>query len=255
MAVSASTAFAVSVAFTMSFAFATAFTVTVSVTFAFTAAFTVTMMVAVTFTTAFTFSVTMFVATAATAFFVTTAVIAATAATFTAHHVDETLNFFVGSFAHGDNLTLEVQVLTCEGVVQVDNDRIVFYFEYNTLETVAIRIDEGQYRTGIDHFLIEVTIDAKYLLVKFEYVLFFVRTISLLNVENEVKVVPFLECGDLCLERVECHAHARDKLEGMFNGSFFYKLVNALFVVCKEFVCHSDIHVGSLFHCCIDYNV
>ena len=251
----ATAAFAVTVAvpFTMSAATA-AFAVTMTMSFAMTAAataFAVTVTMSFTMTaaaTAFAVTVAMFFAmTAAAAAFA--AIVATAAAALAAHHVDQTLYFRIGSIAHLHHVSLEMQVLTGQRVIQVNNHFVGLYFEHNALKTITVAVHQGQHGTGIYHIFVKMSVHAEHLFVKLYHVFIHVRAVSIVYFQLKVKSIAGSQCADFLFKRVERHTHAGDKLERMLSRSFLYQFVNTFFVVAIEFVCHGDILVGSLFHC------
>lgn len=176
------------------------------------------------------------------------AVFAATAAAFTAHHVDETLYFFVCSVALRYYLAFEVQVLAGQWMIEVNDYGAFFHFKHKALEMVAVGVHQRQHSTGINHVFVETAVHAERFLGQFEHMLFFVGAVSLVLFENKVECVALFQTFKLCLEGFERHAHACYKLKGMFYRSFLNQFVNALLVVGKEFVCYCNILVWSLFH-------
>lgn len=223
------------------------------------ATFAVTMVM--TAAAAFAFAVTMSVATAATFAFAVAVTTAATfsvfmiavstasaAATFAAQHLDELLELFIGGVAHGGHLTLEVERLASQGMVEVDHHSRVFYFEHQTIETVAVSVHQGENGTRVNGLLVEFAVDVEGLLREFEHVLLLIWSVGFLYAQREVEFIAFVEGGNVLLESIEGYAHAGDEVEGMFGSGLFHEFVDAFGVVGVEFVCHVDILVGSLFH-------
>lgn len=232
-------------------AFAFTMTMSMAVTTAAAFAFAMTMTVTMSMTTAaaFAFTVTMSVATAATfSVFMIAISTASAAATFAAQHLDELLEFFIGGVAHGGHLTLEVERLASQGMVEVDHHSRVFYFEHQTVETVAVGVHQGENGTRVNGLLVEFAVDVEGLLREFEHVLLLIWSVSFLYAQREVEFIAFVEGGNVLLESIEGYAHAGDEVEGMFGSGLFHEFVDAFGVVGVEFVCHVDILVGSLFH-------
>lgn len=147
---------------------------------------------------AFTFAVTATAAAFTFAMSATAAFAAATATTaFTAHLVDEFLNFGIGGIAESNDLATEVEILACEGVIEVYYDLVFFYFEYDTLKAYAVSIDERKYGTGIYGILVETAVDLENLLVEFEYTFFHVRTVGFVLLQKEIKFLTFAESENL----------------------------------------------------------
>lgn len=224
---------------------AATFAVTMAMTAAAAFAFAVTMSV----TTAATFAFAVAVTTAAafTVFMVAVST-ASAAATFAAQHLDELLEFFIGGVAHGGYLTLEVERLASQGMVEVDHHSRVFYFEHQTVETVAVGVHQGENGTRVNGLLVEFAVDVEGLLREFEHVLLLIWSVGFLYAQREVEFIAFVEGGNVLLESIEGYAHAGDEVEGMFGSGLFHEFVDAFGVVGVEFVCHVDILVGSLFH-------
>ena len=174
---------------------------------------------------------------------VVAAAVAAAAATLAAHHVEHALYLFSGGLACRDYFAAKVQGLAGKGMVEVNRNGVFLHLGHQTLETVAVGIDEGQHGTGIDALFVETPVDAEHAFVKFHHVLLHVRAVSLLNRKREVKLVAGGEAAYFLLKGIERKAHAGDELEGVVFRGFLYEFVNAFGVVGKEFVCHGDILV------------
>lgn len=200
---------------------------------------------------AFAFAMFVLAATFAFAVFVVmaTATAFAVAAAVAAFVVDERLNFLVSGIAHGYNLALEVEVLAGERVVEVDDDGVVFELKHKALKAHAVCINQRQYGTGVNHVLVEAAVDGKCLLWQFDDVVLLVGAISLVNFQHKVESFAFGQGQYLVFKRVECNAKARDKLEGVLDGSLLDQFVNAFVVVGVQFVCYCYILVRCLlFH-------
>lgn len=174
---------------------------------------------------------------------VVAATVAAAAATLAAHHVEHALYLFSRSLACRDYFAAKVQGLAGKGMVEVNRNGVFLHLGHQTLETVAVGIDEGQHGTGINALFVETAVDAEHAFVEFHHVLLHVRAVSLLNREREVKLIAGGEAAHFFLKGIERKAHAGDELEGVVFRGFLYKFVNAFGVVGKEFVCHGDILV------------
>lgn len=174
---------------------------------------------------------------------VVAATVAAAAATLAAHHVEHALNLFSGGLACRDYFAAKVQGLAGKGMVEVNRNGVFLHLGHQTLETVAVGIDQGQHGTGIYALFIETAVDAEHAFVEFHYVLLHVRAVSLLDREREVKLVAGGEAAHFFLKGIERETHAGDELEGVVFRGFLYKFVNAFGVVGKKFVCHGDILV------------
>lgn len=248
-------AFAVTVTMTLAMTAAAAtFAVTMTMTLAMTTAaatfaVTVTMTLAMTAAaTTFAVTVTLAMTTAATAFAFAAAVLAATAAALAAHHVNQSLDFIVSSVAHHHHFALEVQILASQRMVQVYDHRVVLHLKHQALEAVAIAVNERKHGTGINHFLVEVTVDAENLFVEFKHMFLLVRAVSIVNLQHEVESLASLQFVYFCFKSIKRHTHTGDKLERVFSRSFFYEFVNTFFVIGVQFVSHRNILVWSLFH-------
>ena len=174
---------------------------------------------------------------------VVAAALAATAATLAAHHVEHALYLFCRSLACRDYFAAKVQGLAGKGMVEVNRNGVFLHLGHQTLETVAVGIDEGQHGTGIYALFIETAVDAEHAFIEIHHVLLHVRTVSLLNRKREVKLIAGGEAAHFFLKGIERKAHAGDELEGMVFRRFLYEFVNAFGVVGKKFVCHGDILV------------
>ena len=236
----AAATFAVTMTMTLAMTTAAAtFAVTVTMTLAMTAA-------AATFAVAVT--VTLAMTTAATAFAFAAAVLAATAAALAAHHVNQSLDFIVSSVAHHHHFALEVQILASQRMVQVYDHRVVLHLKHQALKAVAIAVNERKHGTGVNHFLVEVTVDAENLFVEFKHMFLLVRAVSIVNLQHEVESLASLQFVYFCFKSIKRHTHTGDKLERVFSRSFFYEFVNTFFVIGVQFVSHRNILVWSLFH-------
>ena len=174
---------------------------------------------------------------------VVAATVAAAAATLAAHHVKHALNLFSGGLACRHHFAAEVQGLAGKGMVEVYRNGVFLHLGHQTLETVAVGIDEGQHGTGIYALFIETAVNAEHAFVEFHHVLLHVRAVCLLDREREVKLIAGGEAAHFFLKGIERKAHAGDELEGVVFRGFLYKFVNAFGVVGKKFVCHGDILV------------
>ena len=174
---------------------------------------------------------------------VVAAALAAAAATLATHHVEHALNLFSGGLACRDYFAAKVQGLAGKRMVEVHRNGVFLHLGHQTLETVAVGIDEGQHGAGIDALFVETSVDAEHAFVKFHHVLLHVRAVSLLDREREVELIAGGEAAYFLLKGIERKAHAGDELEGVVFRGFLYKFVNAFGVVGKEFVCHGDILV------------
>ena len=174
---------------------------------------------------------------------VVAATVAAAAATLAAHHVEHALYLFCRGLACRDYFAAKVQGLAGKGMVEVNRHSAFLHFCHQTLETVAVGIDEGQHGAGIDALFVETSVDAEHAFVEFHHVLLHVRAVSLLNRKREVKLIAGGEAAHFFLKGIERKAHAGDELEGVVFRGFLYKFVNAFGVVGKKFVCHGDILV------------
>ena len=248
-------AFAVTVTMTLAMTAAAAtFAVTMTMTLAMTtaaAAFAVTMTMTLAMTAAaatFAMTVTFAMTTAATAFAFAATVLAATAAALAAHHVNQSLDFIVSSVAHHHHFALEVQILASQRMVQVNDHRVVLHLKHQALKAVAIAVNERKHGTGVNHFLVEVTVDAENLFVEFKHMFLLVRAVSIVNLQHEVESLASLQFVYFCFKSIKRHTHTGDKLERVFSRSFFYEFVNTFFVIGVQFVSHRNILVWSLFH-------
>ena len=174
---------------------------------------------------------------------VVAATVAAAAATLAAHHVEHALYLFCRSLACRDYFAAKVQGLAGKGMVEVNRNGVFLHLGHQTLETVAVGIDEGQHGTGIYALFIETAVNAEHAFIEFHHVLLHVRAVSLLNREREVELIAGCEAAHFFLKGIEREAHAGDELEGMVFRGFLYEFVNAFGVVGKKFVCHGDILV------------
>lgn len=196
------------------------------------------------FVLAATFAFAVVMATATT--FATAFAVAAAVAAFV---VDKRLNFLVSGIAHGYNLPLEVEILAGERVVEVDDNGVVFELKHKSLKAHAVGINQRQYGTGVNHVLVEAAVDGESLLGQFDDVVLLVGAISLVNFQHKVESFAFGQGQYIVFKRVECNAKARDKLEGVFDGSLLYQFVNTFVVVGVKFVCYCYILVRCLlFH-------
>ena len=174
---------------------------------------------------------------------VVAATVAAAAATLAAHHVEHALNLFSGGLACRHHFAAKVQGLAGKGMVEVYRNGVFLHLGHQTLETVAVGIDQRQHGTGIDALFIETAVNAEHAFIEFHHVLLHVRAVSLLDREREVELVAGGKAAHFLLKGIERETHAGDELEGVVFRGFLYKFVNAFGVVGKEFVCHGDILV------------
>ena len=174
---------------------------------------------------------------------VVAAALATAAATLATHHVEHALYLFCRCLACRDYFAAKVQGLAGKGMVEVNRYGVFLHLGHQTLETVAVGIDEGQHGTGIYALFIETAVDAEHAFVEFHHVLLHVRAVSLLYGKREVELIAGCEAAYFFLKVIEREAHAGDELEGMVFRRFLYEFVNAFGVVGKKFVCHGDILV------------
>ena len=97
------------------------------------------------------FAMTVMSTAAVAATTVAATIVATASTTFTTQHIDETLDFLIGSIAQGYDCSLEMQGFASQGVVEVNDYGLVFYFKYQSLETVAVCIDQRKNCSRIDH--------------------------------------------------------------------------------------------------------
>ena len=171
------------------------------------------------------------------------ATVAAATATLAAHHVEHALYLFSGGLACRHHFAAKVQRLAGKGMVEVNRNGVFLHLGHQTLETVAVGIDEGQHGTGIYALFIETAVNAEHAFIEFHHVLLHVRAVSLLDREREVELIAGGEAAYFLLKGIERKAHAGDELEGVVFRGFLYEFVNAFGVVGKKFVCHGDILV------------
>ena len=174
---------------------------------------------------------------------VVAATVAAAAATLAAHHVEHALYLFSGGLACRDYFAAKVQGLAGKGMVEVNRNGVFLHLGHQTLETVAVGIDEGQHGAGIYALFIETAVDAEHAFVEFHHVLLHVRTVSLFYGKREVELIAGGERAHFFLKGIKREAHAGNELERMVFRRFLYEFVNAFGVVGKKFVCHGDILV------------
>src|SRR5574344_2749513 len=134
-------------------------------------------------------------------FTVATAVTAvATALVSAAQLIDEALDFLLSSLTSFQYLTSKVQSLACQRMVQVHFYVIVCYFQYFTIESVAVFILQRHNCIFIDVLTVEVAVHMKHLFVQVDDMSQFVITVSLLLVELEVEFCIFLQFQQFSLE-------------------------------------------------------
>ena len=136
---------------------------------------------------------------------VVAAALAAAAATLAAHHVEHALNLFSGGLACRDYFAAKVQGLAGKGMVEVYRNGVFLHLGHQTLETVAVGIDEGQHGAGIYALFIETAVNAEHAFIEFHHVLLHVRAVSLLDREREVKLVAGGEAAHFFLKGHPLH--------------------------------------------------
>src|SRR5574344_878709 len=110
----------------------------------------------------------IFFTVAVATFTVATAVTAvATALVSAAQLIDEALDFLLSSLTSFQYLTSKVQSLACQRMVQVHFYVIVCYFQYFTIESVAVFILQRHNCIFIDVLTVEVAVHMKHLFVLF----------------------------------------------------------------------------------------
>ena len=168
---------------------------------------------------------TLVVATAiATAF---AAVTSTATATLTGDDVDKCLNLLLGSIVHAQYLTLEYEVHTCIGVVEVNGNSLVLNLYHKAIHALAFSIYEGDNVACIDLLVVELAIHAENVLVYIEYKVVTTIAIALVLGKGEVEGVALFQVVELSLESLEGEAQTSSKLEGLLSGSLLYKLLNA----------------------------
>ena len=194
------------------------------------------------------FAMTVMSTAAVAATTVAATIVATASTTFTTQHIDETLDFLIGSIAQGYDCSLEMQGFASQGVVEVNDYGLVFYFKYQSLETVAVCIDQRKNCALIDHVTVEMPIDAEFFFLQLEHVFFFIGSVGFFFCQYEVEGLAYAVTQDLLFKAFKGYAHTGNELIGMFYRGFLYHLVNALFVIDIQLVGYSYVLVGNLFH-------
>jgi hypothetical protein len=188
---------------------------------------------------------------AATTFAIAFAATATTATTFARHHLDEAGNFGISGFARRNYATLEVEFLTCQGMVEVDDYYFVLHFQNKPLEAIAVCIYEGNYSAFENNVLLETAVKHEGRLGKLDNVFLLVGTVSFVHAEGEIKLIACVEVLELCFKRFKRHAEFGNKLERMLNGSLFYEFVNTFCVICVKAISHCDVLVHNVKMLCV----
>lgn len=155
-----------------------------------------------------------FAATSAT----TTAVAATASAAFAGKHLKDALNLVVGGFAALDNLALEVELLACQGMVEVDDDVFLANALNETVEALTLCVLQGYDGTFVDVLAVNLSVyleDAAWNLL---YEVGVVLAIALLDIQGEVEGVALIEGDDVCLEGVERNTQSGHEHVGILAG-------------------------------------
>ena len=173
-------------------------------------------------------------------------VIATTATTFTRHHVESALDFFIGSLTCFHHCAFIVQCFASQWMIQVENHEVFFDFEHKTIEAEAIFIDEWEHSSWINSIGVKATIDNEGLFGHFNHMFFLVRAIGFLYTQRKLESIAFVEVCHLTFKGFQSHAQARNKLKWVLRWGFFNDFADACFIVCEELIGNSNITIGHL---------
>ena len=110
-------------------------------------------------------------------------------------------------------------------------------------------IHQGDYGTGEDVLMVEMTVDREYVAIHLVNALLVIIAKSLAGLEGEVKLCSWLKINDLLLELVERHAEAADEDEGIALLSLLFEMLLAVFVDRIELIAHRNVLVLLVVHC------
>ena len=103
------------------------------------------------------------------------------------------MNLFVGSLARLYNLSLEVECLAGQGVVEIHFHLVVGDGKHTTVKSVAVFILQGHDGIHEDIVVVEMSVDREYFLVQVKHMGVFIVAVSLLLGQCEVETVA---CGE-----------------------------------------------------------
>ena len=168
----------------------------------------------------------------------TTVVATATAtASLTADDLSHLGDFVCCCLTALQNLTAEVELQASQWVVEVASNLIICDVLYYSVEVVAILVlqwDDGTYLYVLS---IKLTIDSKDLLVKVEYALVIVQTVSLLWLQLEVELLTLSQVNYLLLKCWQSNTHAADEEERTLVCSALDKHLFAVITLCYIIEC------------------
>ena len=157
------------------------------------------------------------VAFATAAFTTTLAVAAAMSAAATAvEMIEHGLYLILCCLAVLDNVSLEVEALASERMVEVNSYLIASDLEDCGDEEVAVLVLQRHLCTLEDVLAVEMSVYGEHLLVEIEHTLCHVLTESVILVQLEVELLATCETFQLLLKGVQSCAETGDEHEGLF---------------------------------------
>ena len=162
-------------------------------------------------------------ATAATTFFVAFVIVVAATAAATIMPAEELLDLLGRSIVDVLDSADEVEVFTCQRVVEVEYDDFVLDLKDATTDDLSVGRMQGQ-RSTFDDQSIELAF-AVYEDLTGQLLDSFVRrlAVGIFALEDEVELVPCLEAEELLLEGGQHHTHTLDVLQRTVGGGLLHQ--------------------------------
>ena len=135
------------------------------------------------------------------------------------------LELFGGSVANSDNLAFEAYILAGKRMIEVHLYFIIGHFKHLSVETEAVGGHHRYVGTGLDVFCIKLSVDFKYVFVKFDNLLGVRHSESIGCIDLNVKFTTGSESVKCFLERRNyTTSHAEHDALGIFRINLVYKL-------------------------------
>ena len=163
------------------------------------------------------------VAFATAAFTTTLAATAMSAAATAVKMIEHGLYLILCCLAVLDDVSLEVETLASERMVEVNSDLIASDLEDCGDEEVAVLVLQRHLCTLEDVLAVEMSVYGEHLFVKIEHTLCHMLAESVLLVQLEVELLATCETFQLLLKGVQSCAETGDEHEGLFLRSFLYE--------------------------------
>ena len=153
----------------------------------------------------------------------TTTTLASTIAS-AAHTVYHSLDFLVGSLAVFQDLTLEVQGLSSQWVVQVYLDLLLANFHDFPIKAVPVLVLQGDDGIRVDVLMVEMTVDTENLTVQFYYMVQVIIAIRLFLCQRELEILALRHVCQFLFKGIQCETETTDEVERLPGWCLFHQL-------------------------------